>query len=60
VILSALVIYVAPTGDLTISLNPVTVISTILGLSILAYLGGIASIRRVLRIDPIEAVAGTG
>lgn len=59
-ILSALVIYVAPTGDLTISLNPVTVITTVVALSTLAYLGGIASIRRVLRIDPIEAVAGTG
>lgn len=60
IVLSALVIYATPPGDLTIALNPATVLITILGLSVLAYLGGIASIRRVLRIDPIEAVAGTG
>jgi putative ABC transport system permease protein len=47
-------------GDLAIELEPTTVITTLAGLTVLSLLGGIASIRRVLRIDPIRATADAG
>ena len=50
------------TGGLSIAvtLEPSTVIPTIAGLTVLALLGGVAAVRRVLRIEPIRATVDTG
>lgn len=53
----------AVTGDsssIAVELQPSTVVPTVAGLAGLALLGGVAAIRRVLRIDPIRATLDTG
>lgn len=54
-VLTFLAVAIAPAGDVAISVRPSTAISTALTLFVLALIAGIASIRRVLRIDPIDA-----
>ncbi len=51
---------VTPSGDVAIQLTPGGVAATLALLAVLALIGGLASIRRVLRIDPIRAVADSG
>ena len=58
--LTALVVYGAPPGGLTISIEPGTVLQTMVGLVALSLIGGIASIRRVTRVDPISATTTVG
>lgn len=53
--LTFLVIAVAPSGDVSVAVQPSTAITTVVALFVLALLAGVASIRRVLRIDPIDA-----
>ena len=60
VLATFLVVALAPTGDLSVSVDAGTVIPTIVGLAFLSLLGGIAAIRRVLRIDPIMATTSAG
>lgn len=43
-----------------VELVPGTVIPTVAGLTVLALIGGLAAVRRVLRIDPIRATTNTG
>lgn len=50
----------ATSGDVPVQLRPGVVIPTLIGLAVLALLGGLASIRRVLQIDPIAAVREGG
>lgn len=47
-------------GAIELDLEPSTVIPTIIGLTVLALVGSIGAIRRVLRIDPIRATVDTG
>ena len=47
-------------GNIPITLEPSTVAVTVIGIFILALLGSLVSIRRVLRIDPIRATTSTG
>ena len=47
-------------GAIELDLEPGTVIPTIIGLTVLALVGSIGAIRRVLRIDPIRATVDTG
>lgn len=47
-------------GAIELDLEPSTVIPTIIGLTVLALIGSIGAIRRVLRIDPIRATVDTG
>lgn len=47
-------------GAIEVELVPGTVIPTVAGLTMLALIGGLAAVRRVLRIDPIRATANTG
>lgn len=54
--LTLLVLAVAPSGDVTVAVNPATVVTTLVGITVLSIIGGIGAIRRVLRIDPIEAI----
>ncbi len=49
------VVNFAPSGDVSVTVSPSTVASTLAGIAVLSMLGGFAAIRRVLRIDPIEA-----
>jgi putative ABC transport system permease protein len=58
--LTALVVYGAPPGGLTVAIEPGTVMRTMIGLVVLSLLGGIASIRRVTRVDPISATTTVG
>lgn len=58
--LTLLVVYVAPSGDLSISVDPLVVLPTLMGLMVLALIGGLAAIRRVLRIDPLRATTTSG
>ncbi len=60
VALVALVGAVSPTGDVAVDLDPRTALTTIIGLAVIALLGGLASIRRVLRIDPLRATLDSG
>ena len=46
--------------SIAVTLEPATVIPTIAGLTGLALLGGLAAVRRVLRIEPIRATVDTG
>ncbi len=56
-----LVVGAATTGGaIDVELDPGTVIPTIGLLSVLALVGGLASVRRVLRIDPIRATVDSG
>jgi putative ABC transport system permease protein len=50
----------ATSGDVPIELRPAVVIPTLVGLAVLSLLGGLASIRRVLRLDPIAVVREGG
>ena len=54
--LTFFVLAVAPSGDVTVAVNPVTVVSSLIGITVLSIIGGIGAIRRVLKIDPIEAI----
>ncbi len=47
-------------GAIDATLDPATVIRTVALLSVLALLGGLTSVRRVLRIDPIRATVDSG
>ena len=47
-------------GAIEVELVPGTVIPTVAGLTVLALIGGLAAVRRVLRIDPIRATTNTG
>jgi len=47
-------------GAIELDLEPSTVVPTIVGLTVLALVGSIGAIRRVLRIDPIRATVDTG
>jgi len=47
-------------GPIELDLDPGTVAPTVAALTALALIGGIAAIRRVLRIDPIRATVDTG
>ncbi|MFN3215235.1 MAG: ABC transporter permease [Acidimicrobiales bacterium] len=58
--LTALVVYGAPPGGVTVAIEPATVLQTMVGLVVLSLLGGIASIRRVTRVDPISATTTVG
>ena len=51
---------IATGGAIELDLEPATVIPTIVGLTVLALVGSIGAIRRVLRIDPIRATTDTG
>ncbi len=47
-------------GAIEVELVPGTVIPTVAGLTVLALIGGLGAIRRVLYIEPIRATADTG
>lgn len=47
-------------GAIEVELVPGTVLPTVAGLTVLALIGGLGAIRRVLGIDPIRATANTG
>lgn len=47
-------------GAIEVELVPGTVVPTIAGLTVLALIGGLGAIRRVVRIDPIRATSDTG
>ncbi len=47
-------------GAIDVSLDPAQVASTVGVLTVLALIGGLASVRRVLRIDPIRATLDAG
>ena len=47
-------------GSIEVELVPGTVLPTIAALTVLALVGGLAAIRRVLRIDPLRATVDTG
>ena len=55
IVLVWLVGAVSPTGDVAVDLQPRDVLSTAIGLVVISLLGGVVSIRRVLRIDPLRA-----
>ncbi|MGI9623921.1 MAG: ABC transporter permease [Acidimicrobiales bacterium] len=59
-LLTVALVSLAPPGDLSVSVEPSSVALTLGGIVVLALLGGIASIRRVLRIDPISATTTAG
>lgn len=59
----ALVLAVRPLstgGPIEVRLEPGTVVPTVAALTVLALIGGLAAIRRVLRIEPIRATVDTG
>ncbi|MEZ5377972.1 MAG: FtsX-like permease family protein [Acidimicrobiales bacterium] len=47
-------------GAIDVTLDPAQVLRTVALLTVLALLGGLASVRRVLRIDPIRATVDSG
>lgn len=47
-------------GAIEVELDPGTVATTVAWLTVLALIGGVAAIRRVLRIEPIRATVDTG
>ena len=47
-------------GDVEIALEPGSIGVTVIALSVLSLLGGLAAIRRVLRIDPLKATVASG
>jgi putative ABC transport system permease protein len=46
-------------GSVEVQLEPSTIVPTLVALTVLALLGGVAAIRRVLRIDPLRATVDT-
>ncbi|MCZ7528896.1 MAG: ABC transporter permease [Acidimicrobiia bacterium] len=48
------------TGNVAVDLEMRTALFTILGLAVISLLGGLASIRRVLKIDPLRATLDSG
>jgi len=50
----------AGTGDVAVDLDVRTALYTIIGLAVISLLGGLASIRRVLKIDPLRATLDAG
>jgi putative ABC transport system permease protein len=58
--LTVAVVYGSPPGGVSVSLDPGTVVATLLALVVLSLIGGIASIRRVARVDPISATTTVG
>ena len=59
----AMVLAVRPVstgGAIELDLDPATVVPTIVALTVLALVGSLGAIRRVLRIDPIRATTDTG
>jgi putative ABC transport system permease protein len=59
-VLVLLVGVVSPSGDVAVDLDTGTVAGTALALAAVSLLGGLASIRRVLRIDPRRATVNSG
>jgi putative ABC transport system permease protein len=49
-----------PSGDVAVDLQPATTAGTLAGLAAVALIGGLVSIRRVLRIDPLRATLDSG
>lgn len=60
VLLTLLVGAATTGGAIDVSLDPASVIPTIALLTVLALIGGVASVRRVLKIDPIRATMDAG
>lgn len=60
VLLTLLVGAATAGGAIDVSLDPASVIPTIVLLTVLAMIGGVASVRRVLKIDPIRATMDAG
>lgn len=60
VVATVVIVAVAPIGDLSLSVEPASVLVTLAGLVVLSLIGGAAAIRRVLRIEPISATTGAG
>lgn len=60
VLLTLLVGAATTGGAIDVSLDPGTVIPTIGLLAVLSLVGGVASVRRVLKIDPIRATMDAG
>ena len=58
--LTLLVVNAAPSGDVSVSVSPSTVAITLTTITIMSMLGGIGAVRRVLRIDPLEATMPGG
>ena len=58
--LTVFAIGAAPIGDVSISVSPRTIATTLVGIAVLSVIGGIGAIRRVLGIDPIEATEPGG
>lgn len=58
--LALLLTAASPSGEVPISLAARSIVTTVVGLFVLALIGGFVAIRRVLRIDPIRATANTG
>lgn len=59
-LLTFLILRFGLSGDLAVSLSPTSIGVTILSVTLLAMVGGLAAIRRVLAIDPIEATVTSG
>ena len=55
-----LVVGSVASGDVPIELRPTTIGVTIASLALLSLLGGAAAVRRVLRIDPVDATTSAG
>jgi putative ABC transport system permease protein len=51
---------VSPSGDVEIALDGRSIAITLAALAVLSFLGGLAAIRRVLRIDPLRATLAGG
>ena len=51
---------VSPSGDVEIALDGRSIAITVAALAVLSFLGGLAAIRRVLRIDPLRATLAGG
>jgi putative ABC transport system permease protein len=60
VLLLLLVGAMSPTGDVGIDIEPIGALRTVAGLVVISLLGGLVSIRRVLRIDPLRATLDSG
>ena len=51
---------VSPSGDVEIALDGRSIAITLAALAVLSFLGGLAAIRRVLRVDPLRATLAGG
>ncbi|MCP3934734.1 MAG: ABC transporter permease [Actinomycetia bacterium] len=60
VVMTVALLRLGPSGEVSAKLDPSSVAATLLGLVVLALIGGLAAVRRVLRIDPMSATSGAG